>query len=603
MPMSSIRINGLVKAISERPDPALLCLTVCPTEGASFSVSDLSSNKYEVIHGRHRLQALKLLDAKGLLTQVVGMDQKKIMCHIVRTDCMIQANYGALRGNELQAEFVRKPFLHELVYIMQGLREQYSKEKALETVLRFGKVLEFGVDDLCALKKLGVWPTESLAKLVNVFQKFEKFQTEDAKYLAGRKTTKIMKGQTVPVPHNLFRNVAKMTPEYMDVAEVKITDEKKSLKVVAEGFSKLSARKETMAVVVQQMSGSEYNSEQKVVDAYASKFSDEVLDQFAGSVIGMKGSNKKGEALKDYVKEVLANKDCSPKAVMMEIKEFKDVDLSKFSGFATIVVNCRKLEVVQVKQLLDMKSEHISTNVVLLFCDQDEKMEVFGQLESDIGNLREIFFETNQPNRKGDFCQNLKLGIVSAPIVYKPPLKSFNGPICNLETVINQITPPQGKSVFVNDGNLVITAIHSNVSCQYVGVKIALEQFDRKLRSGIGVLANDVIPVANVGGGGESGLQIEDKNMNVESKGKSTEDNNEESSKRKSADPAAEAILAVEPAANPVEVEQERYRHFMQLLHKCCAEKNQAQSLEIDVIRSFFAKVEKKKPFNNVSSL
>ena len=56
----------------------------------------------------------------------------------------------------------------------------------------------------------------------------------------------------------------------------------------------------------------------------------------------------------------------------------------------------------------------------------------------------------------------------------------------------------------------------------------------------------------------------------------------------------------MEPAANPVEVEQERYRHFIQLLHKCCAAKNQAQSLEIDVIRSFFAMVEKKKPFNNV---
>ena len=139
--------------------------------------------------------------------------------------------------------------------------------------------------------------------MVNIFQKFEKFQTEDAKYLAGRKTTKIMKGQTVPVPHNLFRNVAKMTPEYMDVAEVKITDEKKSLKVVAEGFSKLSARKETMAVVVQQMSGSEYNSEMKIVDAYATKLSEEVLDQFVGSVIGMKGSNKKGEALKNYCKE------------------------------------------------------------------------------------------------------------------------------------------------------------------------------------------------------------------------------------------------------------------------------------------------------------
>ena len=56
----------------------------------------------------------------------------------------------------------------------------------------------------------------------------------------------------------------------------------------------------------------------------------------------------------------------------------------------------------------------------------------------------------------------------------------------------------------------------------------------------------------------------------------------------------------MERAPTPVEVEQERYRRFIQLLHKCCAENNQEnKSLEVDVIRSFFARVEKKKPFNN----
>merc|ERR1712142_1431914 len=70
-------------------------------------------------------------------------------------------------------------------------------------------------------------------------------------------------------------------------------------------------------------------------------------------------------------------------------------------------------------------------------------------------------------------------------------------------------------------------------------------------------------------------------------------------SKKKRVDPEAEAMLEVEATPSSVEVDQERYKQFMQLLHKCCAEKNQAQSLEIDVIRTFFSKSEKKKPFNN----
>jgi len=37
----------------------------------------------------------------------------------------------------------------------------------------------------------------------------------------------------------------------------------------------------------------------------------------------------------------------------------------------------------------------------------------------------------------------------------------------------------------------------------------------------------------------------------------------------------------------------------MSLLQRCIAEKNQAESLEVHVIRAFFAKVEKTSPFSN----
>ena len=49
----------------------------------------------------------------------------------------------------------------------------------------------------------------------------------------------------------------------------------------------------------------------------------------------------------------------------------------------------------------------------------------------------------------------------------------------------------------------------------------------------------------------------------------------------------------------PVEIDIIRYRRFMVLLHRCCFEKNQAQSLEIDVVRKFFAEAEKINPFND----
>ena len=40
----------------------------------------------------------------------------------------------------------------------------------------------------------------------------------------------------------------------------------------------------------------------------------------------------------------------------------------------------------------------------------------------------------------------------------------------------------------------------------------------------------------------------------------------------------------------------------MELLNKCVTENLQAQELEMPVIRKFFAKAEKEKPFSNVSA-
>jgi len=58
-------------------------------------------------------------------------------------------------------------------------------------------------------------------------------------------------------------------------------------------------------------------------------------------------------------------------------------------------------------------------------------------------------------------------------------------------------------------------------------------------------------------------------------------------------------LLQPEPVAAPVNVDEDRYRHFMELLNKCVFEKNQAQELEMAVIKTFLAKQERKKPFSD----
>ena len=52
--INNYKVEGLIRSISQRPDPALLSLTVCLVDGSPFDSKDLGNNLFEVIHGRHR---------------------------------------------------------------------------------------------------------------------------------------------------------------------------------------------------------------------------------------------------------------------------------------------------------------------------------------------------------------------------------------------------------------------------------------------------------------------------------------------------------------------------------------------------------------------
>ena len=51
--------------------------------------------------------------------------------------------------------------------------------------------------------------------------------------------------------------------------------------------------------------------------------------------------------------------------------------------------------------------------------------------------------------------------------------------------------------------------------------------------------------------------------------------------------------------ADAVELDQQRYRDFISLLHKCSLENGRVQSMDIELIRSFCAKKEEENPFSN----
>ena len=423
------------------------------------------------------------MQQRGILENLDILAANKVLCYVLGTTDDILATYSSLRGNDLQAEFTRKPFLHELLYVVEGLRATNSVEKVSETVSRYGKLLKFGPDDLTAVRKLASWPRQSLTGLTEIFKLYESFQTEDAKELAKRQVSLIMEGQeTVKVPHSLVRSIGKMSPDYFDQVAFKIVSKELSLKQAAEDASKLPKRDQVMACISLQIPG--HLSSHEIVAAYPGKFSSDVLDKFIGAIIGKKAVNEKGKALKEYVKSVIRGEELLA-FQLIEIKKFEGLDLSTLPECDTMVINCNNLSQDQVCQLRTMKAGTNSMSMVVLLSDQEEKTNLFCDLSTEIDSLKEIFFTTNSPVRKGDFLQNIAFGILSSSTIFKPPLKSFNGSIINLETVVEQITPPGGKIISITEGNIPIVSLHKTFSCLYFGEKAAVEKFNNKLNAGV----------------------------------------------------------------------------------------------------------------------
>ena len=143
------------------------------------------------------------------------MRRKRITCIVMNVKTAEDANFGNIRGNIIQAAFTRHPYLHELVYIYRDLLQSLSSEKCEDIMMRYGKFLAFGVDDLTALKKIGKMSKEGLQVMADFFHLYESFKTLDANEAVKRKSSLIMAGKPMQVPNVLFRQLVKVDDEFL----------------------------------------------------------------------------------------------------------------------------------------------------------------------------------------------------------------------------------------------------------------------------------------------------------------------------------------------------------------------------------------------------
>ena len=106
LPISPVKVAALATGMLQKFDPTQMSVMVTPAKDQEFDATKLEENAYDVFHGRHRLAALQQLEKRGLLHKLVGMDRGMITVHIVNVTCSMDVNYGALRGNQIQSNWV-----------------------------------------------------------------------------------------------------------------------------------------------------------------------------------------------------------------------------------------------------------------------------------------------------------------------------------------------------------------------------------------------------------------------------------------------------------------------------------------------------------------
>ena len=316
---------------------------------------------------------MKKIQEKGRLTELEGFEHNSIICQVVNITSggSIQANYGVLRGNEIQAKYTRPPYLHEMIYILESIRQSNVKDKCEETMMRIGKLFEFGADDLTAVRKFSRWSEENLKDLSGLFKLYESCKTTDAKTFVKRKSEDIRKGKTIEFPRKLFRKFASMDEDYF---------KELSLKDFIANFSKILIRRNTASLVQQEFGSSSFG---EVKTLFPGKFEDETLDSFAGAAIG-DNENDIGTDLQDYCRSIIEEKEPVPKLTFTEITSFAELDLEKLGNPKTIVINIEDVKSDLIGKMEHLKLAYRHVSFILIFANQDQQLKVSELLKDDV---------------------------------------------------------------------------------------------------------------------------------------------------------------------------------------------------------------------------
>ena len=124
--------------------------------------------------------ALKELIKEDKVPQVLEAFKRKISCFIVHSaNDAAMMNYGHIRGNQLNSQFVKKPLAQDLFHVYGVLKKETgeSSKDLLKTLERFAIFQLVRDEDISAIKRICQWNEDHFKIFLEVLSKYEHCQT------------------------------------------------------------------------------------------------------------------------------------------------------------------------------------------------------------------------------------------------------------------------------------------------------------------------------------------------------------------------------------------------------------------------------------------
>ena len=461
------RVEELASSMADRFDPSAVVLMVSPENFEEFEETGESA-VYNVIHGTHRLSALKLLDDKGILSKLPGLVGKKIPCYLIKTATASLANYCNIRSNDLSADFKSKASIHELIFVYIGLlKSSKDPDQSLEVIIKICYTRHVPQEDISAIQKISRWKESSLEKLAVVLEKFQKYSTLDAS--SKRDRAKIRRRETKSMTKTMFRQLGRCEEEYFEENYDKVISNTISLQTLVNQSEKvlLLQKTERNAVLA---AGVDNPEELKA--KYPSRFDKEVIENFVGAEVYGKKANKQGDLLKSYVKSVKSGTNFDSPVKLNLCENILEISSEVIDSFDSLVIIANNVPESYISYLINhvgssYPSRESRSIILVLNCEYD-LLKVLNCLEcwrdkTDF-NVSLCFFEKeNGKVSDQKVKENVTFAVIFGKVnVYKGELKTANKPIeTELKKIVDQISPPNAKIAYVSLGNSPVIQLHN----------------------------------------------------------------------------------------------------------------------------------------------